>query len=96
MPFQQHHETYQFIIDMVFGFGTIVQLWMLAYFGNSVESTSDEMSTAIYESDWIASDAAYKKNLLLMMINVQVPLKVKAARIFDLNLPSFLFVRKFH
>lgn len=84
---------FRIIIYVVFGFGAIGQLLMLAYFGNFIESTSYEMTTAIYESDWVASDAKQKKNLLLMMINVNVPLKVKTAKIFDVNLPSFLFVR---
>jgi tRNA threonylcarbamoyladenosine modification (KEOPS) complex Pcc1 subunit len=65
----------------------------LAHFGNLIESKSDETSTAIYESNWVESDETYKKNILLTMINVKVPLKVKAAKIFDVNLPNFLFVR---
>jgi 7tm Odorant receptor len=66
---------------------------MLAYFGSSIESASDEMSTAIYENDWLASDLSYKKTILLTMINVKVPLKMKAAKIFDVNLPTFFIVR---
>jgi 7tm Odorant receptor len=90
--FQRVLETYRFIIYIVFALGAVGQLLMLAFFGNSIESASDEMTTAIYESDWIESNVTYKKTLLLTMINLKVPIKVKALKIFEVNLPNFVFV----
>lgn len=69
---------------------------MLSYFGDSIESTSDEMSTAIYQNEWIETDAEYKNNLFMMMINTIHPLKLKAAKVFEVNMPNFLFVSPLH
>lgn len=65
---------------------------MLAYFGNSIESASDDMITAFYEHDWMSFDSDHKKNLILMMINANYPLKLRVGKIFDVNLLNFLFV----
>ena len=66
---------------------------MLAYFGNSIEQLGNDVSTAAYESDWTGQDAEHKKNLIAIMINANYSTKIIAARVFDVNLPTFLFVR---
>lgn len=91
--YQQTLDANKLASFIAFSFFSIGQLLMLAYFGNSIESTSDETSTAIYENPWIESDAVYKKNLILVMINVITPIKLMAVKVFDVNLPSFVFVR---
>lgn len=75
-----------------FGWSSLGQLLLLAHFGNTVQSASDEVSTAIYESNWIDADTEYKKILLMAMISVRNDLRVKAGKIFDINLANFLFV----
>jgi hypothetical protein len=82
----------QAVIFVNFGFGCIGQLLMLAYFGNAIESTSDKISNAIYESDWIDRDKEHKKNLIIVMTATKNPMKVKILKLFDVNLPSFVWV----
>ena len=65
---------------------------MLAYFGNMIESASDDMITALYEHDWLTLDTEHKTNLVLMMINANYSMKLRAGKVFDVNLLNFLFV----
>lgn len=65
---------------------------MLSYFGNAIESSSDQMSSAIYENNWIEADIEYKRNLIMAMASVNNRIKLKVGKIFAMNLPNFLFV----
>ena len=66
---------------------------MLAYFGNSIELLGYDVSSAAYESEWTVCDESHKKNLIAIMTNANSSTKISAAKIFDVNLPTFLFVR---
>ena len=77
---------------IAYGFVSVGQLLMLAHFGDSVEQAGNDMSTAFYNNDWTSCDSKYKKNLILMMISANYPVKLRAGGIFDINLPTFLFV----
>jgi hypothetical protein len=68
---------------------------MLAYFGNLIESAGNDVATVLYEHDWINSSMEHKCNLVTMMVNANYPVKLKAGKIFDVNLPTFLFVSSF-
>lgn len=89
---QQNLDTFRLIAFTAFGFNSIVQLFVLAYIGNSIESASDNMTTAFYEHDWINFDTGHKKNLIMVMINANYPMKLKVGKFFDVNLLNFLFV----
>jgi len=71
----------------------IFQIFLPSYFGNEIEVTSDETLNAIYSSDWISADAKFKKLCLIAMENMKQPIKMRAFKIFDVNLQSFLTVR---
>jgi hypothetical protein len=82
----------QTIIFVVFGLASVGQLFMLAYFGNAIESTSDGISNAIYESDWIERDRDHRKIMMITMESVRNPMVIKTIKLFHVNLPTFLFV----
>jgi len=79
---------------LFYGSTVLFQIFWPSYFGNEIEVTSDSTLNAIYASDWISADAKLKKLCLIAMENVKKPIKLRALRIFDVNLESFLFVRR--
>lgn len=85
-------EFHRVISIIVFGFSSIGQLLMLAYFGSSIESSSNEISSANYENDWLETDTQYKKHLIIAMISASKPVVIKVGKIFEVNLSTFVFV----
>jgi len=81
-----------FAFCLSYGFIVIFQTFWPSFFGNEIEVTSDSTLNAIYASDWISADEKFKKLCLIAMENVKKPIKLRALRIFDVNLESFLFV----
>jgi len=79
-----HYASYALII--------IMQILLIAYFGNEIQVKSAATFNAIFESDWINADKEYKKLCLIAMENMKKPIKLKAYRIFEVNLENFLFV----
>lgn len=55
-------------------------------------STSESIYTAIQESDWMFRNSNERKLVTITMNVVQRPIKLKAGRIFDINLQNFFFV----
>lgn len=67
---------------------------MLAHFGSSIESSSNEISFAVYENNWAGSDVSYRKSILMTMISVNDTVVITVGKIFPVNLPTFVFVSR--
>jgi hypothetical protein len=79
-------------VYVTFGFASVGQFFVLAYFGNAIESTSNDISTTIYKSDWIERDKEFRTNMIITMAAMRNPMVIKTVKVFDANLPTFLFV----
>jgi len=75
-----------------YGSTRVVQILLPAYFGNEIQIKSAATFNAVYHSDWINADKEFKKLCLIAMENMKKPIKLRAYRVFEINLESFLTV----
>ncbi|XP_063834070.1 putative odorant receptor 92a [Ostrinia nubilalis] len=68
----------------------MLQIYFLCFFGNMLMDASTDVSTAVYNSRWYLSDAAFGKSALIMQIRAQKPCIVTAAGFAEVNLRAFM------
>ncbi|KAG5679695.1 hypothetical protein PVAND_009248 [Polypedilum vanderplanki] len=72
-------------------FSAAVEIFLPCYVAQKIESSSEELVTFIFHSQWLKADIKMKKNLLFFMCNSLSPiLKLNLYGIVDLNLKLFL------
>jgi hypothetical protein len=77
----------------MFSFGLFLDNFVACYFGQQVESKSDNFCTRVFHSEWICGDRMFKQNLIILMERLKIPAKFSAKGIIDINLSTFIRVR---
>lgn len=72
------------------------QAFLNSYFGHTILTASDELSTAAYSSKWYLMSSDYRKDLLILMEQLQVNSELKAGKLFSMNLTLFATVIMTH
>ncbi|RZC36221.1 7tm 6 domain containing protein, partial [Asbolus verrucosus] len=67
-----------------------IEIFMYCWFGNEVEIKSNEMSYAIFESDWTDASMDMKKHIIFFVMGCHKPLKISALDLFYLSLDTFM------
>ncbi|RZC36710.1 7tm 6 domain containing protein, partial [Asbolus verrucosus] len=67
-----------------------LQVFMYCWFGNEIEVKSNKLPYAIFESDWTSLSPEVKRNLIILLLRVQRPLKMSAFGLFYLSLETFV------
>lgn len=67
-------------------------MFIPCYFGNEIKCNSQDFLTALHGTNWLTVDKSTKKSLLILIENLRRPIKVRAAKLFDVDLEIFLFV----
>ncbi|RZB40738.1 7tm 6 domain containing protein, partial [Asbolus verrucosus] len=67
-----------------------VQVFMYCWFGNEIEVKSNKLPYAIFESDWTSLSPEVKRDLIILLLRVQRPLKMSAFGLFYLSLETFV------
>lgn len=78
---------------LIFVLGTPTTLFFPCYFGNEISVVSDRLTTSLFHTDWhINDDREYKKLVLMFMQLSKEKIKIHSAKIFQLDLGTFLKV----
>ncbi|XP_065158714.1 odorant receptor 46a-like [Atheta coriaria] len=80
------------IVESIFMLAIEMQLYMYCYFGNHVTTRSDEISLALFEGDWLSTDAAFKRSMLITMTRVQKPITLTIGGFSPLTLATFVTI----
>lgn len=68
------------------------EIFLPCYFGNEVTLRREEISHAVYSSDWIHLSQKFKKNMIIFLEGLKRARILKSGKIFTLSLFSFLTV----
>nr|AWT23365.1 OR3 [Hycleus phaleratus]AWT23373.1 GR10 [Hycleus phaleratus] len=82
--------TSEFFTSVFYQTALLLQILLYCWSGNEVISTSNEISLAGYEMDWIDSSIEFKKNLLFFIRGTQEPIRLYALQFFTLSLETFI------
>ncbi|RZC34115.1 7tm 6 domain containing protein, partial [Asbolus verrucosus] len=70
----------------------IVQIFTYCWFGNEVETKSNQIAYAAFKSDWTKQSSEVKKILIIFTIRTQKPIKLSTFNLFYLSLSTFMTV----
>lgn len=69
-----------------------LEIFIPSYFGSVVFKKGQEISYAVFQSNWIELDHDIKKSLHILLIRSMEPVQIRSAKTFDLNLSTLLKV----
>nr|WQS23362.1 odorant receptor 8 [Diaphania glauculalis] len=75
---------------IIFLFMGMLQVFFLCLFGDILMSSSNDVSTSVYNSRWYLCDVKIGRDVLLVQKRSQNPCKVTAAGFADVNLKAFM------
>ena len=71
-----------------------IQVWLLCYLGQKIIDSSAEVADDIYGCDWTDLDNyEFKKQMIIVMIRAQRPMKLTAMGYADMSLETFAAVK---
>ena len=72
------------------------QIWLLCYLGEKLIDSSTHVADEIYGCDWTnLGDNEFKKQMIIIMIRAQRPMKLTAMGFADISLETFAAVKYF-
>jgi 7tm Odorant receptor len=73
--------------------GTLLQIFMFAYFGNELTICSNKLSQSLFNSEWINEGKEFKTAMKIFMENNKKPLVIKVGLgVFKVDYPTFLWI----
>jgi len=75
---------------LFFGFNGLFKLFTPCYYGSFIEHESEKIFSNLYNADWLECKLSDKKNLLVLQQNFGKTQKVKAMKIVEINLETFV------
>ncbi|XP_049821496.1 odorant receptor 30a-like [Aethina tumida] len=88
------HMGAQFILLCCYFMTMMCQIAMYCYFGHNIMTSSSEITTACYMSNWLNFSVKVRKMLILIMERAKRPLIITAGRYFILNLATLMAILK--
>ncbi|CAH2242247.1 jg25180 [Pararge aegeria aegeria] len=77
---------------LVFLSASLLQIYMICFFGDFLMTSSTEVSDAVYHSKWYYLNVKTGKNLLILQTRAQKPCKLTAFGFADVNLNAFMSI----
>ncbi|KAG8311087.1 Or2ap [Homalodisca vitripennis] len=74
------------------GCGVLLIVGCACYFGQMIEDESENLRRALYEYNWYNRSRRFKTSLMIMMAVATRPLRLRAGRIYTLNLETFSYI----
>ncbi|XP_051164856.1 odorant receptor 33a-like [Leptopilina boulardi] len=72
----------------------LIQLFLFCWFGNELMLCSNNLQSAVYETDWLYFENKTKKSLIIIMIRTGRPILISAGSMVLVNLNSFVIILK--
>ncbi|RZC33681.1 7tm 6 domain containing protein [Asbolus verrucosus] len=67
-----------------------IQIFTYCWFGNEVEVKSNQIPFSVYESDWTNYSLKEKKDVMILILRSQKPIKLSAFNLFYLSLETYI------
>ena len=86
-----------YIFEIIYFITIGGQIWLLCYFGHKlIDSSTAAIADGIYDQDWMdLDDNEFKKNVVLIILRAQRPMRLTAMGFADISLETFATVRYF-
>ncbi|XP_061714850.1 odorant receptor 4-like [Cydia pomonella] len=68
---------------------SLMQIYLLCFYGDMIMTSSMEVSNAMYNSKWYTVNAKVAKHLYVVQMRAQKPSKLTAYSYADVNLKAF-------
>ncbi|KAF5302817.1 hypothetical protein FQA39_LY01997 [Lamprigera yunnana] len=81
-----------FATELVYLVAIELQIGLYCFFGNKVTFMGADISTALYEGDWLSSSSSFKKSMLITMIRLKKPIYLTMGKFSPLTLATFVTV----
>ncbi|XP_029172350.1 odorant receptor 13a-like [Nylanderia fulva] len=88
------HNTFAAMKHILFIMVLLVQLFIYCFAGQTLESQSQELAYAIYETPWYNVDINVMKDLPLMILRAANPHRLTAGKLLAINFESFKEILK--
>lgn len=75
---------------LFFGLNGLFKLFLPCYYGTVIQWESENFIWYIYDARWIEIEFHLKQNFLIIQKNFQQPVTVKAAKVLEINLETFV------
>ena len=83
-----------YIFEIIYFITIGGQIWLLCYFGQKLIDSSTAIADGIYDQDWMdLDDNEFKKNVVLIILRAQRPIRLTAMGFADISLETFAAVR---
>lgn len=75
----------------MFSFGLLLRFFMPCYFGNEIQHDYEELLSDVYNIDWIDGiKKTNRRNFLIIQENLKAQFQLKAVKVLQINLTTFL------
>lgn len=74
-------------------FTMILVIYLPCYYGNGITAKSSELSTDVYECEWLAMNRSFKKTMIIAMQRLNRLTVLTVGWIFPINLATFSLVK---
>nr|QGW45423.1 odorant receptor 50 [Bradysia odoriphaga] len=89
LAFSSHIDLAQDLYFVAFLTYSIFDIFMILYLGNELKLASDELSTCLYESDWIEQTESSRKSIIILSERLKQPQQLVVGKLYPLNLETF-------
>lgn len=93
-PFQINisEDTTTFVFLLTYVMQMLLEIFIPSYFGSSVISKGDEISYAVFQTNWIGLDKDVKQSMRILMLQTMQPIQIRSVKTFTLNLTTMMKV----
>ncbi|XP_048521609.1 odorant receptor 83a [Dendroctonus ponderosae] len=84
----------QFFAELVYMMAMLFELFLYCWFGNEVTLKYEQLPMHIWESQWLATDDCFKKQMIFTMLRTNRPVYFTAGKLARLTLPTFMSILK--
>lgn len=88
------HEIVNFVFYLSYFMTLSAEIFLPCYFGTELMLKNNQLTTAIYSSNWIGFPIYYQKMIINFVELSRKPRYLIAGKLFNLSLTNFLLVSK--
>lgn len=89
-----YSDTAKIVFIILYFLSMIIQIFIPCYFGSIIYYKSKNITTDIYESNWINQSKQFKRCMMIFVAGTFNSIETKAGGLFTVNLGTFLSVNR--
>lgn len=88
------HEAFHFFGLLFLLTPALIQVFLHCFYGAKITAMSEIITAIFFHSDWCRESKAYQMNAKIFMEVSRKPLRMKAGRLYVINLETFAIICK--